>query len=167
MSSPVSRRNQPRRGEPEGADVHDRGRAGADDAAGGGDADELAALQGLDRVAEDLGVAEAVLVAEHDDRLAPGGVDPPVLGIARAAAARDGDGVGRLGQDGQQVVGRRAAAVFAHVDDQAILAGAGRVELLLELVEARRGSSPGCAGSRAFRCDAASTALRLSLTHLS
>jgi len=42
----------------------------------------------------------------------------------------------RLGQDGEQVVGRRAAAVFPHVDHQAISAVAGRVELFLELVEA-------------------------------
>jgi len=34
------------------------------------------------------------------------------------------------------VVGRRAAAVLPHVEDQTVPAGAGRVELFLELVEA-------------------------------
>ena len=46
--------------------------AGADHTAGAAHADQGTALQGLDRVAEDLGVAEAELVAHRDDRLLPG-----------------------------------------------------------------------------------------------
>ena len=46
------------------------------------DADQLASAEGLDGVAEDLGVAEAVLVAKHDDRLGPRGEDLAVLRVA-------------------------------------------------------------------------------------
>ena len=102
-----------------------------------GTPDELAALQRLDRVAEDLGVAEAVLVAQDDDRLGPGRVDPPVLRVALASASRDRDGVGGLRERRQQMIGRGPATVFADVDDQARLASTCGIEFFLELVEAR------------------------------
>src|SRR5262249_26685909 len=123
-------------GEAQETDVHDGGAAGADDPAGRRHADQLATLQRLDGVAENLGVAEAVLVAQDDDRLGPGRVDAAVLRIAGAAAARDRDGVDWLRERGEQVVGRRAAAVFADVNDESILTRPGGIQLLFELVEA-------------------------------
>ena len=64
--------------------VEDRHRAGADDGTRGGDADELAALERLDGVAEDLGVAAGVLIAQDDDRLVPGDVDLAIERVPRA-----------------------------------------------------------------------------------
>ena len=117
------------------AEVHDLSRPGADHAARRRHAHELAAFQRLDCVAEDLRVAEAVLIAEHGDRLVPRRVDFAVLRITRSAAAWHGDRVHRLRQGGEQVVGRRAAAVVADIDDQAFLPHSRRVQVLLELLE--------------------------------
>lgn len=88
-------------------------------------------------MAEDFGVAEAVLVAEDDDGFVPGSVDHAVLGVTGGgAAAGDGDGVAGLGEGGEEMVGGGAAAVFADVDDEAVFAGTGGIEFFFEAKEA-------------------------------
>jgi hypothetical protein len=91
----------------------------------------------FDGVAEDFGIAEAVLVAEDDDGFVPGGVDHAVLGVAGGgAAAREGDGVAGLGEGGEEMVGGGAAAVFTDIDDESVFAGAGGIEFFFETKEA-------------------------------
>ncbi len=60
-----------------------------------------------------------------------------ILGVALVAAARARDRMLRLSQRGHHMVGGAAAAIEAHVDDQALLAVTGMVEVLLHLQEAR------------------------------
>ena len=121
---------------PHRADIVDGNSPGADHAAGGLHADELAAAERLDRVREDLGVGVAVLIAEHDDRLLPDGVDHAVVGIAGAAAAGHGDRMPRLRECRQEQVGGESAAVVADVDHEPIFAVAHPIELVLKVVEA-------------------------------
>ena len=85
---------------------------------------------------ENLGIRKAVLIAQHNDRFVPAGVNLAVLRIALAAAAWNGDGVLGLAQRGEQVVGRGAAAVFTHVDDETVFAGASGKEFFLKALEA-------------------------------
>lgn len=119
--------------EAKGADVHDAGGACADHASSSGDADEGASFQVFDRVAEDFGVAEAVLIAENNDGFVPSGIDHPVLRVAGGSAATgDGDGVTWLGKRGEEMVCGGAAAILTDINDEAVFAGTGGIEFLFK-----------------------------------
>ena len=76
----------------------------------------------FDGVAEDLSVAERVLIAHQHDRLIPRRVDLAILRVSLAAAARLGDRVNRLRQRRHHMVRSAAAAVEPDVDNEAVFA---------------------------------------------
>lgn len=88
-------------------------------------------------MAEDFGVAVAVLIAEHGDRLVPSGINDAVLWVAGGGtAAWNGDGVTRLSESGEEMVGGGAASVFSDINDESVLTCASGIEFFLEFLEA-------------------------------